>query len=108
MAESSPSEGLPLPSKVGPLKGRALPYWMQVQRQQAAKPARAARCVTKAIADVNLVVGGEWCIGTAGRGACLHALLLTAEDGDQRLAAVEIVGSGSSSARQAGCRASRV
>lgn len=37
---------------------RLLPCLPQVQRQQAVRPAAARRMTTKAISDVNLVVGG--------------------------------------------------
>ncbi len=35
-------------------------FVLQVQRQQAVRPAAARRLTTKAISDVNLVVGGAW------------------------------------------------
>lgn len=35
------------------------PLHLQVQRQSAVKPVARTRCVTKALSDVNVVVGGE-------------------------------------------------
>ena len=53
--------GAGLPSHTPPApNGPRCPYCRpQVQRQTAVKPVARSRCVTKALSDVNLVVGGE-------------------------------------------------